>query len=103
MAASVTTDTVEDTVKILLPATKTDPMALTCVRSWGCVCNGGDTDKETCPYHAALAQHVLLKETFGDQVLEEGFPFSPNSSGDAVKKDVMVNKRGCGRQRKQRA
>ena len=84
MAASATTDPEKEVVRILLPATKTDPMALTCVRSWGCVCGGGDTDEALCPYHATRAQQELLAKTFGDQALEEGFPFSPDVHGDAV-------------------
>ena len=92
LAASVRTDRVKKTVHIDLPATKTDPMALSCTRSWGCTCIAEDEGAggEHCPYHAAVAQQELLDTTFGDRVSEDGFPFSPDANGEAVEKTIMI-------------
>ena len=89
LAASVKTNKEKKIVNIDLPATKTDPMALSCTRSWDCTCMEEEAGKEYCPYHAAVAQQDLLEKTFGDRVREDGFPFSPNSDGEAVEKIYM--------------
>ena len=64
----------KEMVAILLPAIKTDPMAQSCTRAWGCVCPEGKVDEEACPFHAAKAQVPLLNKTFGSKVDEDGFP-----------------------------
>ena len=87
---SVTVSVGKKTVTILLPATKTDPQALSCERSWGCVCPEGLEDASACPFHAALEQKKALRELFGDEVDLEGFPFSPTVGGKAVSKEQMV-------------
>ena len=82
---SVEVDELNVMVRILLPATKTDPEALSCSRFWGCVCDGA-VDECACPYHAARAQKLALQERFGERVLEDGFPFAPMGDGSVVKK-----------------
>jgi len=52
-------DIVRILVHIFLPASKTDPAALTTTWSWGCVCNN-DRDLP-CPHHAMVDQLELLK------------------------------------------
>jgi len=59
LARSVRLDNVRKLVHISLPASKTDPAALTTIWSWGCVCNN-DRDLP-CPYHAMVDQLELLK------------------------------------------
>ena len=44
LASSVSFDRVALQVTVLLPVSKTDPRALACKRSWGCVCEGGVED-----------------------------------------------------------
>ena len=44
------------------PASKTDPRAIGCVRSWGCVCVGHH--KTSCAYHALEEQIEWLAEKF---------------------------------------
>ena len=69
------------TVTIKLPATKTDPMALSCERTWGCICEDSP-DPYACPYHAALSQESLLSNIFSVKDLEApGFPFMPTTRG----------------------
>ena len=54
---SVTIEEDPTIVKILRPASQTDPTALACARYWGCVCEeDGPVDDETCPFHAAQMQ-----------------------------------------------
>ena len=90
LVKSVEVDYVKAVVCIRLPATKTDPMALSCSRSWGCVCLPEATDRTQCPFHAAAAQLALLRRTFGDKTKEEDFPFSPMPTGKPVEKEQMV-------------
>ena len=90
LAASVRTDKEKKVVNVDLPATKTDPMALSCTRSWGCTCMEEEAGSEYGPYHAAVAQQDLLDTRFGDRILEDGLPFSPDSNGEAVEKVYMV-------------
>ena len=75
---------------IFLPASKTDPAALTTTESWGWVCN--DDRNLPCPYHAMVDQFVLLKERIGDAhgKLPEGLPAFPQFSGEAVAKEWVV-------------
>ena len=89
--ASVTIEEGPKIVRILLPASKTDPTALSCIRYWGCVCEeDGPVNDETCPFHAAQMQKLVLKELFGDRVEEEGFTFAPRPDGGVVSKALMV-------------
>jgi len=90
LARSVRLDKERKLVHIFLPASKTDPAALTTTRSWGCVCN--DDKSLPCPYHAMVDQFELLKERFGDAhgKLPEQLPAFPQFSGEAVAKEWVV-------------
>ena len=78
----VVPDTAALVVSILLPATKSDPGALSCTRSWGCVCTDPDkADAFTCPYHAAVAQKASAHAKFKHKIYEEGFQFHPCWTG----------------------
>ena len=70
-----------------LPASKSDPMAKGCSRTWGCTCAA---DKRTCPYHAALAQLTLLRERFGADRVRGRCPLFPDGDGNVVEAEVMV-------------
>ena len=87
---SVAVDVWKQVVTVLLPVSKTDPAALACERSWGCVCNPGGESAAACPFHAAVAQQNLLNMTFGEKVHEPGFPFAPAKDGTVVSKEVVV-------------
>ena len=90
LARSVCLDAVTRTVTISLPVSKTDPQALSCTRSWGCTCGGGQS--RACPYHAAADQHALLLDRFGDTAgnLPAVCPFFPTAEGQAVDKTAVV-------------
>jgi len=90
LARSVRLDNVKKFVHIFLPASKTDPAALTTTKSWSCVYN--DDRNLPRPYHAMVDQFVPLKERIGDAhgKLPEGLPAFPQSSGEAVAKERVV-------------
>ena len=91
LASSVTVDKPREKVTILLPASKTDPEALSCTRSWGCV-PPAEPDPLACPFHAAVAQQELLEKTFGKEKLRSaGFPFAPTRAGGAASKEQVVH------------
>ena len=63
---SVTINRTRKTVRIRLSASKTDPMASSVTREWGCVCSQerGATENyytvPPCPYCAAVAQSEIV-------------------------------------------
>ena len=80
---------------IWLPATKTDPRALTCQRSWGCTCLGTDGDW-LCPFHAGWDQHEQVKEHFGrGGVVPADVPFFPSRDGKALSMKQVVEAVNC--------
>ena len=70
-----------------LPVSKTDPRALGCTRSWGCVCDGFHSTP--CAYHAMKDQIYWLEETFPGIPLEE-LPLFPDQAGLVVDKTTVV-------------
>ena len=91
VVSSITMDHDRMIVHVLLPATKVDVMALSCTRSWGCVCDEPTEQNEAkCPYHAAKRQLEFLREVFGAAVDEPDFPFSPGRDGKPFSKERMV-------------
>lgn len=76
------------TVWIHLAASKTDPLALSVWRYWGCVCSAGAT---ICPYHSAIEQDALLTELVkrvGKSA--DDVPFFPTCTGRVVAKERVV-------------
>ena len=71
-----------------LPVSKTDPSAVGCTRSWGCLCQ--TSSAAACPFHAAVRQLELLRSTFGSRVDDADFPLFPTSSGDYASGEAMV-------------
>ena len=91
LSSSVTLCMVRRLVTIWLPASKTDPEALSVTRTWGCVCPEGEgPDAHSCAFHAAVEQTALLKEKFGERVGQDGFPFMPTKSGSTCSKAQVV-------------
>ena len=90
LCSSVVFDNVELKVTIELPTSKTDPGALSCFRSWGCVCGGIRT--QPCAYHAAYDHKAVLLERFAvDGELPKDLAFFPTASGEPVDKVAVVN------------
>ena len=88
LASALVIDSTLATESLKLPASKTDPSAWGCTRTWGCVCtdrlSGQPYDgKPPCPYHAAISHKVELVRRFGrsDGSLPEDLPLFPNCSG----------------------
>jgi len=90
LAKSVTFDHHKELVTLMLAASKTDPTALSCSRTWGCTC-GGDASK-ACPYHCAKHQRAWVVEKFSDHSgnLPVELPFFPTMSGLGVAKADVV-------------
>ena len=93
--SSVSSNMKDRLITIWLPATKTDPRALTCQLSWGCTCLGTDGDW-LCPFHAGWDQHEQVKEHFGkDGVVPADVPFFPGRDGKALTKKQVVESVNC--------
>ena len=90
LAKNVTINSEKELVTILLAASKTDPTALSCSRTWGCTC--GDDSKKPCPYHCARRQRQWLVEQFADHAgqLPSDLPFFPTKGGAGVDKAEVV-------------
>jgi len=73
----------------LLPASKTDPLALGCTRSWGCLC-GGTRCGVPCPYHCALDHLTFLQARFGPEAATGDFPLFPTRNGEVAAKDKVT-------------
>lgn len=71
-----------------LPASKNDPCALGCARSWGCLCS--TSSLVACPFHCAVNQHELLLKLFPSRVNDPSLPLFPESHGDAVQSGAMI-------------
>ena len=66
-------------------------MALSCTRSWVCVCEERtEHSEDRCPSHAAKRQLDLLKKAFGAAAAEPDFPVSPGRDGKPFSKERMV-------------
>jgi hypothetical protein len=74
-----------------LPVSKTDPQAIGCCRTWGCVC-GTQARRDLCPYHSAVSLKKELVRRFGnrDGLLPEGCPLFPNADGNWCTKKGFV-------------
>ena len=75
-----------------LPVSKTDPQAVGCLRTWGCVCRP-EMMEVLCPYHAALSLKEELARRFGDHDgnLPEGMPLFPSAGGGWCTKKGFVS------------
>ena len=88
LASSLVLDLDAKTETWWLPASKTDPTAAGCSRTWGCVCGaaasiGLYTGVPACPFHAALAIVHDLRRRFGTRAgLPAHLPLFPDERGD---------------------
>ena len=84
VATSLTVDHDRLRETFCLPASKTDPSAIGCQRSWGCTCAPAGAPTRPCPYHSAIAIRRELVRRFGSVggVLPPGLPLFPNSQGE---------------------
>lgn len=85
---SLSVDTLRRALRWHLPASKTDPRALGCTRSWGCTCQG--TGTAPCAYCAWLRHDRFLQGKFGERVLDLAFPAFPTAEGGVAKKKDAV-------------
>ena len=78
------------TVSLVLPVSKTDPSAIGCVRTWGCVCSG-EAD-QACPYQVLLKHVEDIREKSGELAgtLPADLPLYPNARGITVDKFDVV-------------
>ena len=92
LASSVHIDIVNKYVEVNLPASKTDPRALSVVRRWGCTC-GARHSFSLCPYCAAVKQMDLVHEVFADMnnCLPVDLPFFPTRTGEACDKHDVID------------
>ena len=84
LASSIRIDWHGLTESFSLPVSKTDPQAVGCVRTWGCVCAAsGPGHKPLCPFHAAasLLAHHQLRFAPAGQGLPLNFPLFPTQDG----------------------
>ena len=72
-----------------LPATKTDPAAISVSREWGRLCTSGSRSR--CPAHVAMGRIAILEEYFGprDQWPLD-LPLFPDQTGGVVEKEAVV-------------
>jgi len=88
LASAVAVDVEKLGVTVALPVSKTDPKAIGCTRTLGCV--GGGIHGTPRRYHAPIEQLDWLDRTFPD-VARAVLPLLPQSNGDAADK-VSVTK-----------
>ena len=90
LASHLVLDTQRMTESLELPVSKTDPTAIGCVRSWGCVCDG--LHSTPCAYHAALEHMDMLNRMFAqdDGTLPADLPLFPNRHGRQSHPDSVV-------------
>ena len=83
---SVVLDIVNLKLTILLPVSKTDPEAVSCSRSWSCVCGDRPHDRcRPCPVHSMIEHMELLKQYFGEP-LDGDLPLFPDVDGGISEK-----------------
>ena len=72
-------------VRWCLPATKTDPTAISVSREWGCLCASGPRTR--CPAHVVVGHVAILVKYFGprDQWPLD-LPLFPDLAGGVVEK-----------------
>jgi len=88
LAAHISVDTLNLTETWHLPVSKTDPQAIGCSRTWGCICG----QAAACPYHAALSQLEWLSSRFGrdDGSLPPNLPLFPTIEGAFVSAERLT-------------
>ena len=83
---------------MIMSASKTDPMALSVTREWGCVCppdgsapGSHYSSVPPCPYCAAVTQSEIVSAVAREKGMNvEDTPFFPTASDNAANKDYVV-------------
>ena len=89
LGASVTMNPERKSYDWLLPVSKTDPQAVGCTRSWGCVCVGATTGP--CPYCAMVRLQAELLRKFGvNGQLPADLPLFPDTLVQWVSREAFV-------------
>ena len=89
MYIDVSVNTLRLTVSLRLSVSKTDPRALGCTRTWGCVCNG-DRGK-VCPYHSVIdAVEALRVRHADDEAALRASSLFPDCQGAVCTKEGVV-------------
>jgi len=83
-AADITIDYAAASESWKLSVSKTDPQAIGCVRTWGCVCPRHGV--APCPVHAAIRHCEWLRSCFAgdDGVLPGDLPLFPSITGGRI-------------------
>ena len=72
-----------------LPASKTDPQAVSTTREWGCLCKKGRVSP--CPAHMAKEHLQCLEVKFSKTQIDSGeLPLFPDESGGFCSKESVV-------------
>ena len=93
LASSLRVDIVARTESFSLPVSKTDPQAIGCTRTWGCVCTSANRGASpACPYHsaAALLAHHRARFAAADACLPADFPLFPGRDGGWCSRDGFL-------------
>ena len=87
----VALDRIRGTARLTLSASKTDPEAFGCTRSWGCVCQGVKT--QPCGYCAVVAVVEYNERTFRqeDGLMPPELPLFPQADGSISTKPGVVD------------
>ena len=76
-------------VRWRLPATKTDPGAISVTREWGCLCSSSSSAR--CPAHRAQEHFEEMERRFGPrEYWAEDLPLFPSAAGGVVEKEMVV-------------
>ena len=91
LASHLSIDKIRMVESLELPVSKTDPTAVGCTRSWGCVCDGAHNTP--CAYHSACEHMDMLSRHFAlpDGSLPIDLPLFPNANGKQAHPDAVVD------------
>ena len=90
LVKSLTIDLINLKITILLPVSKTDPEAVSCSRSWSCVCGDRVHARcRPCPVHS-LIEHMEILEAYFGSPLPEDLPLFPDVDGGTSEKHMIA-------------
>ena len=73
---------------LVLPCSKTDPSAVGCERSWGCVCDG--SHRTPCGFHVAAEQKRRNCDRLLSADRSHAMPLFPSNGATVAHKDAVV-------------
>ena len=80
----------ESSITWELPASKTDPHARGCHRTWGCTCASDTSPSQACPFHCMTSHLAALDQHFGSDASLPDSPLCPTIDGECVTSDNIV-------------